>query len=73
MNCRKATRLLSEAQDRELTFTERSALKIHTLICSGCRNFGRQVHSLRRISRAYTRGAADESAGRGDDDGDRRP
>ncbi|MCX2840116.1 zf-HC2 domain-containing protein [Microbulbifer thermotolerans] len=58
--CRDITRLLSEAQERELTPSERISVKLHTLICSGCRNFGSQVDILRGISRAYVRGAADE-------------
>jgi len=59
-NCREITRLLSEAQERELTLGERASLRIHTAICSGCRNFGRQMNVLRGISRAYSQGAADK-------------
>lgn len=62
-NCREITRLLSEAQERELTLNERASLRLHTMICSGCRNFGRQVDILRDISRAYSRGAADQARG----------
>ncbi|WP_308365948.1 MULTISPECIES: zf-HC2 domain-containing protein [unclassified Microbulbifer] len=64
MNCRRATRLLSEAQERKLSFKERSALKLHTLMCTGCRNFEKQMHSLRRISRSFARGATDEDSSR---------
>jgi len=53
MNCRQATRLISESQERPLTFRERLLLKMHTMMCSGCRNFGRHMEILRKISRNY--------------------
>jgi hypothetical protein len=56
MNCRKATRLLSEAQDRELSLPERAALRLHLMLCSGCRHFGMQIPTLRQIARAYAKG-----------------
>ncbi len=61
LNCRKATRLLSEAQERPLKLGEKLSLKMHVLMCSGCRNFGEQIKVLRRIARAYAEGA-DETA-----------
>lgn len=66
MSCRRATRLLSEAQERKLSFGERASLKFHTSMCSGCRYFGRQIQALRDISRAYARGANEESPDKGD-------
>jgi len=53
MNCREATRLMSEAQDRKLTLTENAELKFHTLICNGCRNFGNQMGSLRSFMQEF--------------------
>lgn len=61
LNCKMATRLFSEAQERKLSFKERIALKIHTVPCSGCRNFGEQMNALRSVSRAYAK-MTDESA-----------
>ncbi len=55
LNCQRATRLLSDAQERNLTFTERMNLQMHTVMCSGCRNFERQMQTLRRITRAYAK------------------
>ncbi|UXD85950.1 zf-HC2 domain-containing protein [Thalassolituus hydrocarboniclasticus] len=52
MNCQQATRLMSEAQERPLSFKEQAELKVHTLICSGCRQFGEQMQLLRRFSKA---------------------
>lgn len=51
LSCEQATRLLSEGQDRALTFPEKMNLKVHTAMCSGCRNFGRQLTSLRELIR----------------------
>lgn len=56
MNCVQATRLLSEAMDRSLTWQEQARLKVHLAICTGCRQFGQQMPVLRRISRLYAEG-----------------
>ena len=68
MNCKEATRLLSDAQERELSLKEKSTLKIHVMMCSGCSNFARQMNILRDFSHAYTKGGED-----GGDDGNVRP
>ena len=39
LNCQQVTRLLSESQERTLTLQERISLKMHGMMCSGCRNF----------------------------------
>ncbi|WP_430460732.1 zf-HC2 domain-containing protein [Thalassolituus sp. LLYu03] len=52
MNCEEATRLLSEAQERPLSLSEKTSLRFHTLMCTGCRRFGEQMHQLRRFSKA---------------------
>lgn len=56
LNCREVTRLLSESQDRTLALTERMSLKIHVMMCKGCRNFGVQMDALRQMARAYVKG-----------------
>ena len=53
MNCKEATRLLSEKKDRPLSAQEKMALKFHTMICAGCRNFGKQMDALSVFSQAY--------------------
>lgn len=60
MNCQQATRLLSDARERTLTFSERSALKFHLLMCSGCRNFGQQMTTLGELSRRYAAGSGSD-------------
>lgn len=56
MNCREATRLLSDAQERALSLTERAALQMHVMLCSGCSHFKQQMDSLRTMMRAYAKG-----------------
>lgn len=47
MNCKHATQLLSQKQDRKLGITERIGLRLHLLICSGCSNFNKQIDFIR--------------------------
>jgi len=53
LTCRQVTELLSEAQEHRLSLRDRAALRMHTMMCDGCRNFRRQMETLRRISRSY--------------------
>ena len=55
MHCRNATRLMSEAQERPLSVTERISLKLHLIMCSGCHNFKDQMNTLRLMTRAYAK------------------
>ncbi|MEK9712851.1 MAG: zf-HC2 domain-containing protein [Thalassolituus sp.] len=49
LSCEQATRLMSERQERPLSFSEKASLKLHTSICTGCREFGRQMDDLRKL------------------------
>jgi hypothetical protein len=60
LNCKNVTRLYSEAQERSLTLQERMALSMHVMLCAGCRNFGKQMDTLRHVTRAYAKGADQE-------------
>lgn len=55
MNCRNATRLMSEAQERPLSITERISLRLHLIMCSGCHNFKDQMGALRLMTRVYAK------------------
>ncbi|HPE61551.1 MAG TPA: zf-HC2 domain-containing protein [Thiolinea sp.] len=57
MNCQQATRLLSDAQESELSLKNRATLKFHVMMCSGCRNFAEQMGTLREIAREYVKGS----------------
>ncbi|MEC7119222.1 MAG: zf-HC2 domain-containing protein [Pseudomonadota bacterium] len=54
LSCHEATQLLSQRQDRPLHISENLALTLHTSMCSSCRQFGRQMQALRRLSQQYT-------------------
>ncbi|MBL8511694.1 MAG: zf-HC2 domain-containing protein [Betaproteobacteria bacterium] len=43
LSCKEATRLLSEAKDRDLELGERIQLRIHLSICIGCNRYQRQL------------------------------
>ena len=68
LNCHQATRLLSENQDRPLTLNERLLLKLHLLMCSGCRNVDKQFGTLRHITRLYVQGKPVQGKQPPDDD-----
>ena len=53
MNCRQATRLISESQERSLSLPEKLNLKMHVVMCTGCKNFSLQVPFLRKAMKAY--------------------
>lgn len=56
LNCRDATALMSQEQERKLTLGERLALRLHVLICTGCNNFRRQMVVVRNAARRLGRG-----------------
>lgn len=51
LSCKRASELLSQEQDRDLTFAEWTALKAHLAICRGCRAVSGQFKFLRRALR----------------------
>lgn len=63
LNCRDVTRLCSESQDRELSFKESMSLKVHTMMCSGCRNFGQQMDTIRQAMRNFVKADDDHTDG----------
>lgn len=61
LNCRQATRIMSEGMDRPLSLGERLRLRFHLAFCRGCRAFLRQTAFLRRASRAFARRSDDDT------------
>lgn len=55
-NCREISELLSQAQDRPLTFREKLAVHVHLPLCNACRNFRAQLDVLRAAVRRYIDG-----------------
>lgn len=58
--CAELTQLLSEAQDRELSFADKWATRTHLMICKGCRNYEKQLNFLREAVCGYAGGRADD-------------
>lgn len=56
LNCREITALYSESLERKLTLAERMSVRMHIMMCTGCRNFGTQMQTLRQVARAYAKG-----------------
>jgi hypothetical protein len=53
LSCKEATELMSQEQDRPLSLAERLGLRLHVLICAGCRNYRRQMNVLRAACRRF--------------------
>lgn len=56
LNCQEVTRLVSESQERSLTLREKMSLRTHLMMCSGCRNYEKNMMSLRLTARAFAKG-----------------
>lgn len=55
LSCREATRLLSQREDRRLSYGERIKLRLHLWVCTACTRFSRQLAFLRQgVSRFRT-------------------
>ena len=53
LTCKEASRLISQAMDLKLTFTQRAALRVHLSACEACTRFGAQLATLRAAMRKY--------------------
>jgi predicted anti-sigma-YlaC factor YlaD len=49
MSCKQMTYLMSQQLDRELSARERMALRLHVMMCSGCRNLEDNMAFLRQV------------------------
>jgi hypothetical protein len=47
LSCKDASLLMSQALDRRLSLPERISLRLHLVLCEGCRRFERQMLFLR--------------------------
>jgi predicted anti-sigma-YlaC factor YlaD len=53
LTCKEVSVLVSQLQEREISFIERLQLEAHLKLCEGCRNFQRQLDFLRRVVRRH--------------------
>ena len=56
LNCKQASELMSQEQDRRLGLAERLALRLHLLICDACTEYRRQMAVLRHACRRFGSG-----------------
>ena len=55
LNCRQATKLMSDGLDHSLTRRQRLQLRLHVMMCSACRAYRQQIEQLRHMmSRRFT-------------------
>jgi len=55
LSCKEATKLMSAAQDRPLSMSEKMQLRIHLMMCAGCVRFREQMDFLRQACKGYLR------------------
>ena len=53
LNCKEASRLLSQRQDRELTVSERLSLRVHLALCEACTRVSEQFDFIRKAVTRY--------------------
>jgi hypothetical protein len=51
LNCREATRLISQSLDAKLPWHRRLAMRVHLLYCVWCRRYAAQLRFLRKATR----------------------
>ncbi len=64
LNCQRATELISAGQERTLTLKEKVSLRIHTSMCSGCRNFESSVKIMRQAMLDFSQGRDNDENGK---------
>jgi hypothetical protein len=53
IDCKAASRLISEGLDRDLDLGQRAALRLHLLICTACSRVKTQLAFLRGAAAQY--------------------
>lgn len=55
ISCKDVAHLVSASRDEDLSVTNKLQVRLHLLICRGCRRFDRQMHTLRLAMRQLGR------------------
>jgi hypothetical protein len=52
LHCEESSRLVSESLDRQLSFSERLAVRLHRIGCWSCRRLAQQLKFIREAARS---------------------
>ncbi|MDC2825596.1 zf-HC2 domain-containing protein [Rodentibacter pneumotropicus] len=55
MNCLQVTKLISDSQERPLSFLEKTGMNAHLLICPHCVNFNQNVQQIRKMMKTFSK------------------
>ena len=53
LKCERSTQLVSEGLDRDLSLSERCAIRLHYVACWSCRRFAKQMDQVRAAFRQH--------------------
>ncbi len=53
LDCKRATALMSQGMDKKLGMLQKTSLRLHLMMCEGCRNFNKQMQFLREGLRKF--------------------
>jgi hypothetical protein len=53
LSCKEVSRLLSQGEDRRLTWVERAKLRLHLRVCTACSRFAQQLTIVREALQRY--------------------
>ncbi|MDO8370086.1 MAG: zf-HC2 domain-containing protein [Candidatus Nitrotoga sp.] len=54
LNCKQNSELLSQSLDRPITFREKMAMRMHLMMCRGCRSCEKQLAFIRKAAREFS-------------------
>lgn len=66
LSCKEATERMSQAMERKLSFGERQGLRLHLLICRGCRATAKHLAFLHAATAAWRQEHSAHSTQQGD-------
>ncbi len=53
MNCLEVTKLVSDSQERPLSFKEKIGVRAHLLYCPHCRNFAKHCQQMSQLMKKF--------------------
>ncbi len=62
LNCEQSSRLVSDALDRDLSWSERLAVRSHHLCCRSCRRLAKQIAFITRSAEEWSRDSDADAA-----------